>query len=243
MVNICSVRLQSCALCAGIDQVHQGVCTCCTCSLPALAGQLCRCGLPLPPAAGAATYCGRCLKRPPPFRRLLAPYTYTWPLDRLISAYKYRRRMELEAPLLGLWQWRFPDTVLPDVLVPVPMHWRRQWLRGFNQAARLARGLGRKLDIPTLPALVRARPTPAQQGLAAGPRRRNVRGAFACTAQVQGLRIALVDDVVTTGATAREAAAVLLAAGAAEVEVWALARALPRRERLAQLPAVRRFTH
>lgn len=233
MVNICSLRLQACALCAAIDQVHHGLCTGCSRSLPALAGNLCRCGLPLPAGAGTAIHCGRCLRQPPPFRRLLAPYVYAWPLDRLIGAYKYRGRTELEAPLLSLWLWRFPDTVLPDVLVPMPMHWRRQWLRGFNQAARLSDGLGRKLGVDTLPALARTRPTAPQQGLPAGPRQRNVRGAFGCTMAVQGLRIALVDDVVTTGATAREAAAVLLSAGAVEVEVWALARALPLQNSLA----------
>ena len=196
----------------------------------------CRCGLPLPAATAAPPadelppLCGRCLANPPPFARVCCEYPWRFPLDRLISRYKYRSWLAAERPLLALWQQALAATGMsprPDALVPVPLHWRRQWWRGFNQSERLARQLARLTGIPHLPALARRRATPRQQGLKQSTRRRNLRNAFAVQCDVDGLRLALVDDVITTGSTAREASRALLDAGAARVEVWALARTLP----------------
>jgi ComF family protein len=124
-----------------------------------------------------------------------------------------------EAPaLLAMQEW--------DALVPVPLHWVRRWRRGFNQAERLARTVGRRHDLPVLTrVLVRLRPTPPQQGNVEA-RRRNVRDAFGVPkpGRVAGRRLLLVDDVFTTGATANACAAVLLKAGAAAVGVLTLAR-------------------
>ena len=195
----------------------------------------CRCGLPLSSARrGEEDYvlCGRCVLNPPPFRQLVVARRWGFPLDRLISGYKYRGALSLEPALLRIWtldMGRCPKAP-PDALVPVPLHWRRHWWRGFNQAGRLALGLGAHHRLPVLHALARARATPAQQTLSSRARRMGPRGSFRVRGSVEGLHLALVDDVVTTASTVREAARVLRAAGAARVDVWALARALPSRD-------------
>jgi ComF family protein len=114
----------------------------------------------------------------------------------------------------------------PDLLIPVPLHYSRLRERTYNQALLLARVLGRRWRQPVLPRLlVRSRPTPQQQGLKAEVRRQNLKGAFALNRQLNGERVLLIDDVVTTGATVRECSRVLLEGGAGEVVVAVLARA------------------
>lgn len=114
----------------------------------------------------------------------------------------------------------------PDTIIAIPLHWRRYWQRGFNQSELLANSLSRQLKIPLVKALKRCRSTTMQQSLNAEQRQRNLHNAFAVTKPelIQGRRIALVDDVMTTGATATEAARTLLSAGANEVHIWVLAR-------------------
>ncbi|MCA1978111.1 MAG: ComF family protein, partial [Thiobacillus sp.] len=116
----------------------------------------------------------------------------------------------------------------PDVLVPMPLHPARIRERGFNHAAEIARGVAHRLGCPLdLQACTRVRDTPPQMALKYEARRRNVRGAFACRAEVGGRHIALVDDVMTTGTSLDELATTLKRAGAREVSCWVVARALP----------------
>lgn len=118
------------------------------------------------------------------------------------------------------------ETLLPDCLIPVPLHPSRFRARGFNQALELARPIAAKLRLPLCPGWCRrVRDTAPQRLLDAAERRGNLRGAFAATENVRGRRVALLDDVLTTGATLHEAASALKKAGAAWVEVWVLARA------------------
>ncbi len=113
----------------------------------------------------------------------------------------------------------------PDVLVPVPLHWRRQLKRGFNQAEVIARTLGSDLGFPVNTRLIaRARSTKAQEGLSRRERQSNLRKAFIPTGDVQGLSIAVIDDVVTTSSTAEAVARCLKQAGAKQVQIWAIAR-------------------
>ena len=149
--------------------------------------------------------------------------TYEGSLRSILQAFKYDRRRSLGAPLGRLMRLRGSDVLADaDCVVPVPLHWRRRWRRGFNQALDLAR----HLEVPVQCALVRRRHTRTQTDLPADARLRNVRDAFAINrrAAVSGLRIVLVDDVSTTGATLEACAVVLVAAGAAEVRTLTAAR-------------------
>lgn len=174
-----------------------------------------------------ARVCGACQRRPPAFARALALFHYAPPVDQLVHGLKYHGRLEL-ARVLG----RLLADALAlrsrhiDVIVPVPLHRARLRARGFNQALELARPIARRLGVPIdYHCVVRARNTPPQATLAPKARRRNVRGAFVAKGRLDGLRIALVDDVLTTGQTADAVATCLRRAGARQVELWVLARA------------------
>lgn len=134
-----------------------------------------------------------------------------------------------QPPSLPLWpSSTYPQQklMLPDVIVPVPMHWRRKLSRGFNHCEQLAEQLGQSLQLPVFKGLRRIRNSPPQQGLSAAQRHRNLQGAFALQGKqsVEGLSIALLDDVITTGSTAEAISQLLLAAGARDVHIWSLAR-------------------
>ena len=171
--------------------------------------------------------CGDCRARPPAYERLVVPWRYAPPLDAVILALKFRRleRLggDLGAALAAAAGERLDGC---DLVVPVPLHWRRRWTRGYNQAASIARPLAVRLGVPAADALVRRRATPPQTSLDRAARRRNLRAAFALPrpAVVRRRTVALVDDVVTTGATLDAAARCLLAAGAAAVVAVAAAR-------------------
>lgn len=186
-----------------------------------------RCGLPL----GTGRRCARCLVRPPVYDALIAPYLYRPPLTTLIAGLKFEYRLSVAATLGALLAEHLVATqdVLPQCLVPVPLHPRRQRVRGFNQSLEIARVPARRLGLPLAPTLLkRRRDTPAQASLGgAAARRANVRGAFVVAgALVPFEHVALVDDVVTTGATAAAAARALKRAGVERVSVWSVARAV-----------------
>jgi len=233
LINNHTYHYHACLLCRA-DGNRQPMCNQCESDLPRHAGAVCRCGLPFtgPTTSNPGQHgdtetrpplCGRCLHRPPPFDRLVSPYRYQWPLDRLIPAYKYHRQLSLEPLLAALWRQHPPEHT-PHALVAIPLHWRRHWGRGFNQSLRLADALSRHWHIPVLQALARPKPTRRQQGLTARVRNKNVEHAFQCTANVKGLHLAVIDDVVTTAATARAACQCLMDAGASATQVLALAR-------------------
>jgi ComF family protein len=161
--------------------------------------------------------CGACRERPPAYERLLALWLYRDPLDAVVQALKFNRLDYLGRHLavaLGDGLGERLDGF--DAVVPVPLHWRRWLARGYNQAERIARPLAGRLGLPLLPALRRSRPTRAQTSLGRTGRAANLRGAFRVPRpeRVRGLRLLLVDDVATTGATLDAAAAALLRAGA-----------------------------
>lgn len=172
--------------------------------------------------------CGRCQKHPPPCDRTQAPWRYEAPLDSLILQLKSPGGLTAGRTLGRLLaaQLALNAVERPTLLLPVPLHASRLRERGFNQAALLARQLGRALDIPWRTDLLRkTRQTDDQRGLDRKARQRNLRGSFQVSEDLpEGCHVALVDDVVTTGATTQEAARVLKQAGAARVDVWAVAR-------------------
>ena len=210
-----------------------GLCGTCRVEMRPPAPPLCAtCGVPLRSPA-VATHCRACLHHPPAFTVARAAALYLPPgvglnpLGTAVRRLKYERRRAVATALGELLASRFPfgDDVL---LIPVPLHRRRLRARGFNQALLLARALARRRGLPIAArALARTRATHAQPGLPAAARRHNLDGAFALRsgARVAGQRVVVIDDVLTTGATADACARVLLAAGAARVDVYTAGRA------------------
>ena len=147
-------------------------------------------------------------------------------LRELIHQFKYGGMKPLAKPLAGFLAAALPREQQFDAVVPMPLHWRRQWERGFNQSELLARATARRCGIPMLRAVRRLRATKTQAGLSNAKRRENVSGAFRVRgrATVRGRRILLIDDVLTTGATAGACARALKRAGAKSVTVLTLAR-------------------
>ncbi len=212
---------------------------CVLCQAPGRLGDLCadcarewprndsycaHCAIPL---AEPVTLCGECLRQAPPWDRAWAPFRYAWPLDRLVTRFKFHGDLAAGRVLAEAWLREPRPLDLPQRLLPVPLHRSRLRRRGYNQALELARPLSRALGIELVPrGLRRMRATPPQSKLDGKARRANVRGAFRLQ---PGLdlpeHVAIVDDVMTTGSTLAECARLLKRAGVQRVEVWALARA------------------
>lgn len=205
--------------------VH-GLCPACARALAPSPGGRCRaCGLPLPwPAAGQPLLCGECLASPPPWQGLALHGQYRGALRQLILRFKHGAKPSLAFLLAGMLLDAASCLPLPDAVLGIPQHEAHLRRRGYNQAHELAVALGLLLSLPVRPDLLR-RPadTPHQTGLTAAQRQRNAAGSFRA-AGVRGLHLWLVDDIITTGSTLRTAGAELLRAGAARVDVLALAR-------------------
>ena len=208
-----------CELC-GAAAGSAGICAPCRAELPWIGGACRQCARPL----GTAGRCDRCCGYKLPWTRAVAPLAWAFPVDALISRLKYGGALHFGA-LLGRLLADSCSDLRPDGIVPVPLHPARLAERGFNQARELARPLARVVGAPVLErACRRTVATPPQAGLTAQQRYRNLRNAFAASSEVRGLRLAVVDDVLTTGSTAAALSRALLRAGAVEVEVWAVAR-------------------
>ncbi|HUL63826.1 MAG TPA: ComF family protein [Burkholderiaceae bacterium] len=211
-----------CAICA-IESGEPLICRGCAADFLALTPRCTRCAISLPHGTDV---CGACLHDPPSFDATLTLADYTAPIDGLILALKFGHRLQL-APLLGalLAERARALATLRPVLVPVPLAFERLAERGFNQSFEIARAIARTLDVPfDAGALTRVRHAPAQASLPLDARRRNIRGAFAVRRNVRGLRVAVVDDVMTTGSTLEEIARVLKQAGADHVTNLVVAR-------------------
>ena len=213
-----------CLLCgaAGADGID--LCADCATELPRNQSCCARCALPL---ATSAALCGECQRHTPPWDAAWAPFRYGWPLDRLESRYKFGNDLAAGRVLSTLWRREPCPADLPSLLLTVPLHRDRLRRRGYNQALELAAPLARELGVPQRhDILLRVRHTQAQTELDAVGRRRNVRGAFTLR---QGAalpaHVAILDDVMTTGATLAECVRVLKRVGVERVDVWALARA------------------
>jgi len=215
-----------CAVCRAWCQ--GGLCGDCTACFAAPRPRCLRCGLGLGIESAS---CGSCQREPPAFERCICVADYGFPWDGLVAQMKFQRQPEAArwlAPLLAQ-AVRRAQVPLPALVLPVPLPPRRLADRGHNQAWELARHTAAELHLPARhDLLLRPLDTTEQAGLQRAERQRNLRGAFMVDPRqrtaLQGRAVALVDDVMTTGSTAREAAATLIKAGAASVQVWVLAR-------------------
>jgi len=210
------------------------ICPDCLNDLPWL-GNCCRhCGLPLDqPAADICAACLSSADYPHSVDLCIAALSYEFPVDHFVTGLKYRHKPEFARLLGDLLAIRLqeqltrPDYRLPNAIVPVPLHPLRLLQRGFNQSAEIARWVTATLQVTRDHGLVRRiRNTPAQTGQSRAARLHNMQQAFSLTKPVTGMRIALLDDVITTGATITALADLFKRAGASEVQVWTAARTL-----------------
>lgn len=210
-----------CAACGAVLETAVPFCELCAVTLePPPSPRCARCGEP------GDALCPRCEARPPPFDFALAPFLHEGPLARAIHRFKYEDHPELAAPLSQLLAEAARRVHEGFALCAVPLHASRLRQRKYDQAELLTRALAKRLERPRLKTgLTRTKATRRQVGLSEPEREANLEGAFTAPKPVPGARVLLVDDVFTTGATARAASAALKKAGAAEVGVLTLTRA------------------
>ncbi len=212
-----------------------GLCASCWSKLSLIAPPYCeRLGIPFAYDPGPGVLSMQAIADPPAYQRARAVVRYDEVARTLVHALKYGDRLEL-APTMGRWMTRAGRELLTgaDALVPVPLHWRRLWTRRFNQSAQLAKAISEQASVPVADgALKRVKATAQQVGLSQTERAANVQGAFrvppAGKAEVAGRRLVLVDDVLTSGATADACARALLRAGARNVDIVVFARVVDR---------------
>ncbi|PIE82860.1 MAG: amidophosphoribosyltransferase [Candidatus Contendobacter odensis] len=214
-----------CLLCGNAGTADLDLCAGCIADLPCNVTACVCCARPL--AIKTAAPCATCQSsQTRPFSRSFIPFCYKPPLNFLLIQLKFNRQLS-HAHLLGnLFKTALAEhhRTLPDIIVPVPLHPLRLQERGFNQAVELARTTAHHFQIPLLiNGLQRTRHTTPQTRLDAKRRRTNLKDAFSATGSFSGTRIALMDDIVTTGSTTSECARALQAAGATDIEIWAIA--------------------
>ena len=215
---------QPCVLCGSMS--NKGLwCAACDAALPYLDEPHCPvCALPT--VQGGV--CGRCLSHPPIFTHTEEVFAYTFPLDKLMLAMKYGEQLALTNAFAEKLSHRIERNNLPDYVLPMPLHPTRLKERGFNQSQLLAKKIAHELDIKLLSnACQRVRDTPSQSSLKWKERDKNMRNAFRCEVDLTGKRVALVDDVMTTGASLNALAKVIKKSGATEINTWIIARTLP----------------
>ena len=215
---------QHCVLCAA-PAFEQMLCAGCERDLPWHRGQQCPvCALP----TGSGDICGACLKTPPAFDGTYALLEYRFPINAVLQRYKYSGFLTVSGLMGHLLARELATAVRPDIIIPMPLHPSRLKERGFNQASEIARIVAEQLGIPLATRICsRMRQTSPQAGLSVQERRRNMKGVFACGQSLAGKHVALLDDVMTTGASLDALARSVKNAGAARVDCWVIARTLP----------------
>jgi len=221
-----------CVACGAVipGESENGFCANCRESIRPIGRERCpKCGFPFGPHVALRAACPAC-RRGYPFRQAVAVFRYDGAIREAVHGWKYRHDLHAGATLCNMFLAALAEEdFLPrlDLVVPVPLHWRRRWQRRFNQSHLLARAVGKRFGISCSGRILkRIRNTRSQVGLSPAERQENVRGAFRVVrpAAVRQRKLLIVDDVFTTGATTSECARVLRAAGAAAVYVATLAR-------------------
>jgi ComF family protein len=222
-----AVMPRRCAFC-GAARRHEesAICAGCEADLPWVSEQCTGCARPLAAKPDDGVLCAGCQDHPTPFDVAAAPLTYEFPVDAAIRQFKFHRKLHYASAFGELLCKAAAD--LPadfDALLPVPLHWLRHGIRGFNQATEICRPLQKASGLPVIRNVSRIRRTHYQSGLGSRERRRNLAGAFAVRGAIDSRHVLLIDDVITTGETCAQLARELLAHGTQKVSVLALARA------------------
>jgi ComF family protein len=215
---------RQCLLCRSAHKGTDNLCPFCKAQLPWLQTHCQCCAIPLV----FDGVCGACQTNRPPFSRCIAAFSYEQPIAQLINRFKDNGDLTAGRLLSDLLAEKLQEELIryPDLLVPVPLHWRRQFKRGFNQSLDIALRLSTQLGIPCQDQLLtKTRATKPQHNLSRKQRLKNLKFSFeVSSADLKGKHIALIDDVLTTGSTATTLTNQLLKAGASVVEVWCIAR-------------------
>ena len=222
-----------CILCLVAISPPALICATCNQSLPLNINPCRRCATPLPTGTPPGQLCGFCHRHPPAFDRAVAPLIYANPANTLINHFKHQSHLHkgkaLASILADQLSTQLTASDRPDYIAPVPLHWRRRFRRGFDQARWLTGFLARHIEVPVNDSLIkRQRSTQSQQGLSRRQRLQNLAKAFTVAPSsrpaIENRHIALVDDVITTGTTLDTLATLLKKQGAARVDIWCLAR-------------------
>lgn len=217
----------TCILCDNRSFSDKDICQSCLNQLIENSNCCYQCGNPLTEFSQSDTVCEQCLKNPPDYDYTVAPFAYQGGMRYLVTQLKFNDNYK-NARVLGLLlaEQLQQHTPLPECIIPVPLHKNRYQERGFNQSIEIARTVARQLKIPLeLNACIRHRNTPHQVSLPAKQRHTNIKNAFSIVKPLHYSHVAVLDDVMTTGSTVTEIAAVLKKAGVKNVEVWVCARA------------------
>jgi ComF family protein len=217
-------KFYCCLLCGGNKNLISSVCLDCNKDLPKMAGACKVCARPL----AHTGICGLCINTKPSIDGTVSAFHYAYPVDLLIKNIKYKQELRAIFALTSVLADRVMagPTRSPDILLPVPLHASRHFRRGFNQSLEICKVLSLRLGVPYDVRLVRrTRSTQPMSLLTPAERAANVRGAFSISSPIKHKKLALVDDVVTSGSTTQEIARILKKSGAEQVVLWTLARA------------------
>lgn len=215
---------QSCILCNNANGGDFGLCANCLSDLPFHQTPCCpQCGLP----SANNLICGACIASTPDFDLTHALFRYEYPVSQLLQHYKYSHQLDLAETFAKLLMQRITAQTLPDLLIPMPLHPKRLKERGFNQSLEVAKIISGQLNIRLdYTACTRTKYSQPQASLPLKQRANNIKNAFKCSQPLTGLKIALIDDVMTTGASMNALAKAVKAKGATHVECWVIARTL-----------------
>lgn len=215
---------QSCLLCSSWQAGPLGICVGCLDDMPWHMDNACpQCALP----SSDNMLCGQCLKTPPAFDAARSLFQYRFPLSAVLQQYKYGQLLTIARTMGLLVAEHIGRQSAADCIIPMPLHRRRLQERSFNQSAEIAKVVSEQLHIPlALQACARIKSTPPQASLPYKQRIRNMQGAFECRAALKDMRVILLDDVMTTGASLDALAKTVKDAGASHVECWVIARTI-----------------
>jgi ComF family protein len=211
-----------CALCQQYSDTRHPLCSWCKASFSSSHKYCPKCGEPNP--VSYRGFCSDCPPIPFTFDRCRIAWEYSDGLRHLIHQWKFEQAFQFTATLADLVTEALPDSPKIDALIPMPLHWRRFWQRGYNQCELLANTVGRATGVPMVRGLKRINYRSPQHQARSKRQRALSAEDFSCRHDVKGLRLALIDDVMTTGNTANAAASCLKQAGARSVELWCIAR-------------------